>query len=94
MTEAVGYLREQIGAATGLGFIDDPERTLASIAEVPGLGSPRFATELDLPGLPARRLVRFPYLVFSRFDTTDVDVWRILHTRRDIPERFRSGPPA
>jgi len=38
-----------------------------------------------LPGSRVRPLDRFPYLVFYVVGDQVVDVWRILHARRDIP---------
>lgn len=94
VTDAVRHLSREAGAATALGFVDDLEQTLTSIAAAPGIGSPRFADELGLPGLRARSLARHPYLVFYRFDATRVDIWRVLHTRRDLPPRFHADSPS
>ena len=41
--------------------------------------------ELEIPGLRVRPVTRFPYLVFYVVGDKIVDVWRILHSRRDIP---------
>jgi toxin ParE1/3/4 len=47
------------------------------------LGSPQHAHELNLPGLRFWPLTRFPYLGFY-FERSDVvDVWRVLHAKRD-----------
>ena len=48
-------------------------------------GSPRYAHELNLPGLRFWPLTRFPYLVFYFEHDNYVDVWRVLHQQRDIP---------
>ena len=45
----------------------------------------RFSYELGIPGLRVRPLARFPYLVFYVVGDDVVDVWRVLHNRRDIP---------
>ncbi len=58
--------------------------TIESIGQSPGIGSPRFAHELDIPGLRHRAVRRFPYLVFY-FEAQDrVDVLRVLHQHRDV----------
>lgn len=76
------YLRE--GPETALGFVDALESAYARIARQPASGSPRWAHELNLPGLRAWPLKRYPYLVFYVEGEEAIDVWRVLHTRRDI----------
>ncbi len=67
------------------GFIDALEQAYAHIGRRAGTGSPRYAHELDLPGLRYRSLTRFPYLVFHVERPGHIDVWRVLHAQRDIP---------
>jgi toxin ParE1/3/4 len=52
---------------------------------VTGAGSPRYAHELDLPGLRAAGPRRFPYLVFHVDQPDHIDVWRMLQAQRDLP---------
>lgn len=86
---AVRYLADQVDRGTAVDFVDDFEQAVTALGTRPGIGSARFATELDLPGLRAWGLTRFPYLIFYRFDD-HVDVWRVPHTRRDLPASFQS----
>ena len=66
-------------------FVDDLEKAYTHISRQSASGSPRYAHELNLPGLRFWPLTRFPYLVFY-FERGDVvDVWRVLHAKRDIP---------
>ena len=58
--------------------------TLGAIARFPALGSPRYAHELDLPGLRCRATKGFPYIVFYVERSADIVVVRVLHQRRDI----------
>jgi toxin ParE1/3/4 len=51
-------------------------------------GSSRFSYELGIPELRARNTSRFPYLIFYVAYSEHVDVWRVLHSRRDIPVTF------
>lgn len=55
----------------------------------PGIGSPRYGYELDIPGLRGKPLERFPYTVVYVERTGHIDVLRILHQHRDIPELLR-----
>lgn len=77
-------LQEDAGAAA-LGFIDALERAYGHVARHPASGAPRHAHELDLPGLRAWPLTRYPYLVFYVERSDRIDVWRVLHAQRDIP---------
>ena len=82
---AIDFYLAQGGEAAALRFLDALERAYAFIARHPGAGSPRYAYELDLPGLRCWRLRRSPYLVFTVERDDRIDVWRVLHGERDIP---------
>lgn len=87
--EAVAFYLEEAGPDVAGRFIASVERLLEEMATHPEAGSPRFAQELGLPGLRARLLGDFPYIVFYLPTDALVDVWRVLHARRDIPEWMR-----
>jgi toxin ParE1/3/4 len=78
------YLGEA-GAQVALRFVDAVERAVGQIGRSPHAGSLRFSYELEIPGLRVRPVARFPYLVFYVVGNEVVEVWRILHSRRDIP---------
>ena len=84
------YIREA-GPDAALRFIDALRSAYRSIAVHPGAGSPRYGHELALPGLRSRTLRRYPYLVFYVERADHVDVWRVLHAKRDIPERMQEA---
>ena len=86
---AVDYYAREAGADIALGFIDALHSAYRAIGEHPALGSPRYAQELALPGLRSRALKGFPYLIFYVERESQIDVWRVLHARRDIPSRMR-----
>jgi toxin ParE1/3/4 len=48
-------------------------------------GGDRYAHALDLPGLRFWPCTRYPYLVFYAERDEQIEVWRVLHTSRDIP---------
>lgn len=79
------YLREGSEKAAS-GFIEALRQAYMQIGRHPQTGSPRYAHELDLPGLRHRVLKRYPYLVFYVERENHIDVWRVLHGRRDIPQ--------
>jgi toxin ParE1/3/4 len=83
--EAVEYYLREGGPQAALGFIEALERGYAHIGRQPATGSPRYAHELNLPGLRFQVLKRYPYLVFYVECSDHIDVWRVLHGERDIP---------
>lgn len=83
--DAVSHLIENAGSVVAERFVDALERTINLIGRSPRSGSTRFAYELEIPELRVRPVARFPHLVFYVFDDATVDIWRVLHHRRDIP---------
>jgi toxin ParE1/3/4 len=82
---AVDHYRSEGSPDVARRFIDAVERATAHLARNPHNGSLRFSYELDIPDLRCWPISRFPYLIFYVEQGTQIDVWRILHTRRDIP---------
>lgn len=90
LEDAAGYYRESAGEETALDFIDEVRAAFGMISSGPGIGNLRYSYDLDIPGLRAFPITRFDHAVFY-VETDDVlDVWRILHTRRDIPETLQA----
>lgn len=83
--EAIEHYLSEDAAEAALGFIDALERAYTHIIRHPSSGSPRYAHELNLPGLRSWPLTRYPYLLFYVEQPDHVDVWRVLHSQRDIP---------
>ncbi|MCB0967806.1 MAG: type II toxin-antitoxin system RelE/ParE family toxin [Ilumatobacter sp.] len=82
--DAREYYRREAGERTALDFIDAVESAVKRIRRSPQVGSLRFAYELAIPDLRAWTMQPFPYVVFYVVTDDEIDVWRILHTRRDI----------
>jgi toxin ParE1/3/4 len=82
---AVAHYGEAAGADTALAFIDALEAAFEFIASFPAAGSPRWSRELNLPDLRAVRVKAFPWLIFYVEGPAQIDVWRVLHAKRDIP---------
>ena len=87
--QAINHYLDEGGERVGLGFIDALEKAYRHIARHPASGSPRYAQELDVPGLRAWLLKRHPYLVFYVERDDHIDVWRVLHSQRDLPAWMR-----
>ena len=84
--DAVERYIDEAGPAVALAFVDALEHALRGIGEHPAAGSLRYAQELDVPGLRFRPAGKFPYLVFYVETGSEIDVWRVLHGARNIPE--------
>ena len=89
--EAISHYLAEEAEQAALGFIDALEQAYAHIGRHPATGSPRYAHELDLPGLRSWSLKRYPYIVFYVDCADHIDVWRVLHGMRDIPAWLRDG---
>ena len=87
--EAVEHYLAEAGEAAALDFIDALEDVRRRIGEQPASGSPRYAHELDIPGLRFRAVGKFPHLVFYVEGEAETDVWRVLLGARDISAWMR-----
>lgn len=83
--DVIAYYLGEGAEQAALGFIDALEQAFSHIGRQPATGSPRYAYELNLPGLRVWPLTRYPYLVFYIEQPGHLDVWRVLHDQRDIP---------
>ena len=81
---AAAYLLTEAGPQVAARFINATEAALAHVGRHPHHGTLRFSYDLDIPALRAWPLARFPYLVFYLERNDEIDVWRILHSRRDL----------
>ena len=83
--EAIEHYANDGGEQAALGFVDALERSYSHIGRHPAAGSPRYAHELDLPGLRCWSVKRYPQLIFYFERDDHIDVWRVLHGQSDIP---------
>ena len=79
------YLFDGGSEAAALGFITAVEGAFQRLGKNPAMGSPRYAYELDLPGLRSWPLKRYPHLVFYVERDDYVEIWRVINGVRDIP---------
>ncbi len=87
--QATAHYLEEVGSQVALGFIDALQEAFRHIADNPRSGSPRHGHEVNLPGLRSWPLKGYPHVVFYMTGHDQIDVWRVLHSRRDIPEWLR-----
>ena len=89
---AILFYRDEAGLGVARNFVNDLEEALKHLSRHPGSGSPRYGTDLSIPGLRSWILRDFPHVVFYREEESRIDVWRVLHAHRDIPDTLRPGP--
>lgn len=82
------YLREA-GPPTAARFVNALERSFERVGRHPAAGSPRLAVELDIPGLRTQRVIGFPHQIFYVERPDHIDVWRVLHGRRDLSQALQ-----
>ena len=89
VAEGIEHYLEAAGPDGALGFIDALEAAIRHISHHPRSGSSRYGLELNIPGLRSWPLKSYPQVVYYMEAGTRIDVWRVLHGRRDIPETLR-----
>ena len=82
---ALSYYRREAGESLATRLVDALEAELGHLGRHPLTGSLRYSYELNIPALRSWPLAAFPYIVFYIDRAEFVDVWRVLHARRDIP---------
>jgi toxin ParE1/3/4 len=83
--DAVAYDLKERAEEAALGLVDALEDAYLLLGRYPAVGASHYAHELGIPGLRSWSLPRFPYVVFYLERQDHIDVWRVLHARRDIP---------
>jgi toxin ParE1/3/4 len=83
---AIDLNATEAGPDVALGFIDALQTAFELIGAHPECGSLRYAYELTLPDLRSIGLKKYSYIVFYRPQADHVDVWRVLHAKRDVPQ--------
>lgn len=88
VSEALDYYVDNV-PEYALGFLNAIEQAYQHIQQFPASGSLRYAYELNLPELRVWQCERYPYLVFYVEYPAHIEVWRVLHLQRDIPNTLQ-----
>jgi len=86
--DAIDHYLDEGGDQLAHRFVNVLERTVGQVQRSPLPGSQQFSYELGIPELRARKLARFPYVAFYVPHGETIDVWRVLHSRRDVSGAF------
>ena len=90
--EAALHDLTEAGEAVALRFADTLAAAFGLIGRQSGIGSPRYAHELQMSELRSWPLKDFPHVLLSMEQPDAIDVWRVQHGSRDIPAQ--PGEPA
>ncbi|MDE0805291.1 MAG: type II toxin-antitoxin system RelE/ParE family toxin [Acidimicrobiales bacterium] len=85
LDQAVDHLRDRAGERVALEFVESVAAAFSLLSSNPGIGSLRYSYDLEIPGLRAWPIERSDRAVFYVEADDHLDVWRVLHTRQDIP---------
>ncbi|HET8985756.1 MAG TPA: type II toxin-antitoxin system RelE/ParE family toxin [Trueperaceae bacterium] len=88
ISSATAHYLEEGSTNVALRLVRSLESCVETLSEQPEIGSPRFAHELDFPGLRTWPVDDFPYLIFYIELEDQIQVWRVLHVRRDLAAWF------
>ena len=84
LRQAALYYEREGGLLLARRFLHAAESTARRAADNPRAGATRYGALLGITGLRTWRVQRFPYLVFYVENATQIEIRRVLHTRRDL----------
>jgi toxin ParE1/3/4 len=82
---ASDYYSLEVDEITALAFVAALSASYERITRHPKMGSPRYAQALEIAGLRHAPIKRFPHLIFYIEREDQIEIWRVLHSARDIP---------
>jgi toxin ParE1/3/4 len=90
--DVVDYYRDHAGTPVAEQFSFEVDQALERLSQHPNIGSPRPTIDLSIEGIRSWALKRFPHQIFYEIQEDHVELWRILHPRRDITQAMLSRP--
>lgn len=82
---AIHFYLTEAGEQVALGFTDAVESAVQAVRNYPDSGSARIGQESGYSSLRSRRTNGYPYLVFYWVVENRVEILRVLHSSRDLP---------
>ena len=82
--EIVRYYEQTSSEQIALSFINALDQAFSQLSRYPQMGSARPEYDLDLEGIRSWPLKRFPHLIYYEIQNDHIELWRILHPKRDI----------
>jgi len=92
--DVVEFYAGVAGEAVARRFVEMLVQAYRAISLHPASGSLRYSYDLKIPGLRSWQVKRYPYIVFYVEMPAYVEVWRVLHAKRDVVSSLREpeGP--
>lgn len=81
----IHYYIDLQAAKAGTEFLVALEKAYKFIGQFPDAGSKRLGITMQLPKLRTWSLTKFPYSLIYMCDAQGVDIFRLLHHKRDMP---------
>jgi len=81
---AIDYYREHAGSLVAENFANEIVDAYQRLSRHPHIGSPRPSYDLDIFGVKSWSLRRFPHQIFYLVQQDLIELWRILHPKRDV----------
>ena len=85
LDHAAAWYARQGGQRLELAFTDALQTAVQHLVQHPGIGSARCGETVGIPLLRQWPVKGFPHLVFYLDRPGQLDIWRVLHARTDIP---------
>ena len=89
--QVVRYYSSDVSPSVARSFVAALQEGFQHLSQFPASGSTRYALESNLPELRSWPVRGFPYLVLYADSELSVDIYRVLHTSRDIPAGLSEG---
>jgi toxin ParE1/3/4 len=88
--DVIDYYREHAGTLISQNFATEVDEAYACLGQHPNIGSPRTALDLDIEGIKAWSLRRFPHQIYYKVFPDRIELCRVLHPKRDITQAMLS----
>ncbi len=84
LEDILNYYDCQAGVVIATDFIREFSLAQRQVSKYPKIGSTRLCEKANLFNLRVWSLRKYQHQIFYRVETDRVDVWRVLHSRRNV----------
>lgn len=84
--DIVDYYREHASTLAAEHVSFEVDQALERLSHHPNIGSPRPEYGLELDGIRSSSLKKIPHLIYYEIQDDHIELWRILHPKRDIAQ--------
>lgn len=91
LVQVVEFYSSGVSLPVARSFAAATQEVFWHLSYFPATGSLRYGREFGMPDLRLWPVSGFPYLVLYVEQESSIDIYRILHTARDIPASLTEG---